>query len=54
MFLIQLLLPVPDVTAEPARGATTMPELAERLDGLTADRPSPARIVDGSRWSHGA
>jgi hypothetical protein len=44
MFLIQLLLPVTgDTAGAPANVATTMRELAERFDGLTAYIRSPAR-----------
>jgi hypothetical protein len=44
MFLIQLLLPVTVVAEEASRQvATTMRELAERFDGLTAYVRSPAK-----------
>ena len=44
MFLIQLLLPVTGVTEEAsAKVTTTMRELADQFDGLTAYMRSPAR-----------
>ena len=44
MFLIQLLLPVTSVTEETSASVTTtMRELAEQFDGLTAYMRSPAK-----------